>query len=91
MKRLIIAFSALILTGCHTLREPPPGNELAELIMHKDFFGVAKDYPEFATRMINTVTRLEHEQAWANYRKMEAIKATQKRIAKPAPPQPPKP
>lgn len=76
LKLLLAAISLLTLTACQSPR-PAPGNQLAEMIMHKNFQAVAQNYPEFASYCIQTVTRLEIEQSWANTQKMEAIKARQ--------------
>lgn len=84
-KILILTISSLFaLTACKT-PHPAPGNELAELIMHKDFILVARDHPEFASYCVKKVSQLEIEQCWANYQKMEAIKRGYKKIKVPAP------
>lgn len=85
MKLLILSLITtplLILTACQT-PHPAPGNELSEMILHKDFQLVAQNHPEFASYCIRTVSRLEIEQSWANFKKMEAIKA--KNMKAPAP------
>jgi hypothetical protein len=90
---ILVTTSLLALTACQSIRQPAPGNELSEVILHKDFQLVAKDHPEFTAFIINKVTRLEIEQSWANYRKMEAIKERYKKVPRPQPipPTPPVP
>lgn len=85
-----------ILTACHTASvtktTPIPGNEISMLVMQSDFKKVASEYPQFTSYCIQTITRLELEQAWTKARMFEAVKERRKRFDRSKPiPQPPAP
>lgn len=82
--KILAALLLLFLTACKTTH-PVPGNELAEMILHKDFVEVARDHPEFVSYCVKTISRLELDRCVADFRKMEAIKERYKRIRVPAP------
>lgn len=84
-KHLLLMAPILTLTACQSLREPAPGNALIEMVGHKQFILVAKDYPEFINSVAGQIVKLDTELAWANYRKMEVIKASKEKAAKKAP------
>lgn len=50
---------------------------------------VARDYPDFVNNVAGQIIQLDTQLAWANYRKMEAIKTSKQKADKAAKAAPP--
>lgn len=91
---LLLPATILLLTACQTTPTiQPPGNELAAIMAHENWQGVATQYPLFAAYAAKQVSKLEYEQECTKARLIGALKAKKAKVpqAPPSLPVPPKP